>query len=270
MALTLDVQLNQAVLSWPELRDRAAAAEDAGYGALWVFDHLAGDCFNGDSMLEGFTLLGALATTTSTIQLGVMVANVNNRTPALLAVAAATVTAIAERRFHLGVGAGGPPDSPWSAEMRAVGQRVEPTIAGRHALVENALDTIDLLWADDRPADVAAFPLPRPRPPVVIGVNSVELAALAGRRADGVNVDWHHPRRDQLLAAATSAADVAGRTDDFALTTWLRWDAALLATDHPMRAEMTERSIRRAVLVVPAEVTPRQLAAVRAISGGSQ
>lgn len=260
MALTLDVQLNQAVLSWPELRDRAAAAQDAGYGALWVFDHLAGDCFNGDSMLEAFTLLGALATTTSTIELGVMVANVNNRTPALLAVAAATVSAIGERPFHLGIGAGGPPDSPWSAEMRAVGQPVEPTIAGRHALVESSLDTIELLWADDRPAEVAAFPLPRPRPPVIIGVNSAELATLAGRRADGVNVDWHHPRREELFAAATAAAGAAGRTDDFALTTWLRWEPALVAADHPICAEMAERGIRRAVLVVPADVSATRLA----------
>ncbi|MGH9269869.1 MAG: LLM class flavin-dependent oxidoreductase, partial [Ilumatobacteraceae bacterium] len=109
----LDLQLNQAVLSWPELRDRAAAADAAGYGALWVFDHLAGQCFDGDSMLEAFALLGALATATTSLELGVMVANVNNRSPATLVVAAATVQSIAGRAFHLGIGAGGPPDSPW-------------------------------------------------------------------------------------------------------------------------------------------------------------
>ena len=156
----LDVQLNQAVLSWPELRDRAEAADTAGYGALWVFDHLAGEFFGGHSMHEAFALLGAVATATSSIELGMLVANVNNRSPATLAVSAATVQAIAGRPFHLGIGAGGPPDSPWSAEMRAVGQRVEPTLAGRHRLVEEALDTIDLLWAADRPPETATFPLP--------------------------------------------------------------------------------------------------------------
>ena len=254
----LDVQLNQAVLSWPELRDRADAADAAGYGALWVFDHLAGDCFGGPSMHEAFALLGALATATSAIELGVMVANVNNRSPATLAVSAATVQAIAGRPFHLGIGAGGPPDSRWSAEMRAVGQLVEPTLTGRHRLVEEALDIIDLLWAADRPPETATFPLPHPRPPVIIGVNGDRLAAIGGRRADGVNVDWSHPRRDELFDIASTAARAAGRPV-VTRTTWLRWDPALLDPAHPERVAMVDRNVARAVLVVPAGVTASEL-----------
>jgi alkanesulfonate monooxygenase SsuD/methylene tetrahydromethanopterin reductase-like flavin-dependent oxidoreductase (luciferase family) len=254
----LDVQLSQAALTWPELRDRALAVEAAGYETLWVFDHLAGQGFGGSSMLEAFTLLGALATTTTTVELGVMVANVNNRTPALLTVAAATVQAVADRRFHLGVGAGGSPRSRWSAEMRAVGQPVEPTRAGRHRLVEQTLDTIDRLWNADRSPTLATFPLPRPRPPVIVGVNGPQLAALAGRRADGVNVHWLHPRRDELLEVAASAAGTAGRTE-FALTTYLRWEPALLDAGHPTRVEMAARDIARVVLVVPADVTADEL-----------
>lgn len=254
--LHVDVQLNQAALSWPDLRDRAVAAERAGYSALWVFDHLAGEGVRGNSMLEAFTLLGAIAASTSTIELGVMVANVNNRTPATLAVAAATVQTIAGRRFHLGLGAGGSPTSRWSAEMRAVGQAVAPTLSGRHHLVERTLDTIDLLWAEDRPASVATFPLPRPRPPVLVGASGRELAALAARRADGINVDWLHPQRDQLLAAAS---EVAGARD-FVRTVWMRWDEALLDPDHPTRVELAALAIHRVVLVVPAAVSATALA----------
>ena len=258
MTTILDVQLNQAVLSWPELRDRAEAADAAGYGALWVFDHLAGDCFGGPSMLEAFSLLGALATATSAIELGVMVANVNNRSPATLAVSAATVQAIAGRRFHLGIGAGGPPDSPWSAEMRAVGQHVEPTLTGRHRLVEAAIDVIDVLWNPNRPPEMSTFPLPHPRPPVIVGVNGDRLAGIAGRRADGINVDWAHPRRDELFEIASAAAAAAGRPA-VTRTTWLRWDHALLDPDHPERVAMVDQDVARAVLVVPAAVTASEL-----------
>ena len=48
--MLLDVQVNPARLAWPELRDLALAAEDAGYAALWTFDHLAGSSLRGDSM----------------------------------------------------------------------------------------------------------------------------------------------------------------------------------------------------------------------------
>ena len=41
-----------------------------------------------------------------------MVANVNNRTPAVLALAAASVDAISDRRFHLGIGAGAQMQQP--------------------------------------------------------------------------------------------------------------------------------------------------------------
>jgi alkanesulfonate monooxygenase SsuD/methylene tetrahydromethanopterin reductase-like flavin-dependent oxidoreductase (luciferase family) len=257
--VVLDVQLNQATVPWPALRERAMAADEAGYGTLWAFDHLAGESVGGASMLDAFTLLGALATSTTAAGLGVLVANVNNRTPAALAVAAASVQAIAGRPFHLGLGAGGAPESRWSAEMHAVGQPVVGSLPERHRLVERALDTLELLWSPDRPAEVATFPLPHPRPPVIIGVNGPELATVAGRRADGVNVSWRHPRRDELLQIAAAAAATAGRTA-FELSTFLRWSAALLDPSDPTRLEMAGRGIARAVLVVPAEVTTDELA----------
>ena len=259
MGVVLDVQLNQATLPWPALLERAQAAEEAGYGALWAFDHLAGESVGGATMLDAFTLLGALATSTTTAGLGVLVANVNNRTPATLAVAAASVQAIAGRPFLLGLGAGGAPASRWSAEMRAAGQPVVASLTERHRRVEQALDTIELLWSPDRPAEVATFPLPRPRPPVIVGVNGPELATLAGRRADGVNVGWRHPRRDELLELAATAATDAGRTT-FELSTYVRWSAELLDPDDATRDEMAECGITRAVLVLPADVTTEELA----------
>ena len=256
MALTLDVQFNPARLSWPELRDLAQAADASGYGAVWAFDHLAGSSLRGASMMEAFTLLGALATVTSRLELGTMVANVHNRTPATLAVAAATLTAIAGRPVHLGLGAGSAPDSRWSAEMRAVGQPVPPTAAARHERLVEVLDVLARLYDPARADELATFPLPRPRPTVLLGVNGLALATLAGRRADGVNVGWEHPRRDELLATAVAAR---GDRHGFLLTAWTTWASELLDADHPQRQAMAACDLDRLVLVVPAGVTPGEL-----------
>jgi alkanesulfonate monooxygenase SsuD/methylene tetrahydromethanopterin reductase-like flavin-dependent oxidoreductase (luciferase family) len=255
---TLDVQLNPGTGPWTDLRRRARAAEAAGYGAVWTFDHLAGVSLRGPTMFESFTLLGALAASTTTIELGVLVANVFNRTPALLGVAAATLEAIADRPVHLGLGAGAPPDSRWSREMHAVGQPVVATVAARHERVVATLDVLDRLWAEERDEELATFPLPKRRPSVVLGVNGVALAELAGRRADGVNVGWEHPRRDELLDAALRAR---GDRPGFVLTTWLAWSPELLDPGHPSRLAMAARHLDRIVLTVPAAVDPDALGA---------
>ena len=255
MAPVLDVQFNPATTRWPDVRERAQAAEEAGYGAVWAFDHLAGAMLRGDTMLEAFTLLGALAASTTSIELGTMVANVNHRTPALLAVAAATLEAIAERQVHVGLGAGAAPDSRWSAEMRAIGQPVAATVAERHARVEATLDVFDTMFDPGRDDALATFPLPRRRPTVLLGVNGPSLAALAGRRADGVNVGWDHPRRDELFAIAL--AERAERRG-FMVTTWTPWAPELLDPDHPTRRAMAD--LDRVVLVVPGHVGTAELA----------
>lgn len=255
--MILDVQLNPARVAWPELRELASAAEAGGYGAVWVFDHLAGTALRGDTMLEAFSLLGALAASTETIELGTMVLNVHHRTPAIVAVAAASVEAIADRPFHLGLGAGASPDSRWSEELRAIGQPIEPTLAGRHARVVAVLDVLDRLQDQDRPDELATFPRLGRRSTVALGANGRALAELAGRRTDGVNVGWDHPRRDELLAAAVAAR---GQREGFILSTWLTWSPDLRDPDHPQRREMAALHLDRAVLVVPEGVTPAQLA----------
>jgi alkanesulfonate monooxygenase SsuD/methylene tetrahydromethanopterin reductase-like flavin-dependent oxidoreductase (luciferase family) len=247
----VDVQVNPARLAWPEIRDVALAAEEVGYGAVWTFDHLAGSSLRGDAMLETFTLLGALAAVTTRIELGAMVVNVHNRTPATLAVAAASVDAIADRTTRLGLGAGSSPTSRWSQEMRAVGQPVLATVADRHARLVETLDVIRRLHGPDRPPELATVPRPHHPLPVIVGVAGPALATLAGERADGVNVGWEHPRRDELLAAAlTARGDRAG----FVVSTWLVWAPDLLDPDSPRRRAMADADIDRVVLVLPGGV----------------
>ena len=91
---------------------------------------------------------------------------------------------------------------------------------------------------------------------MLLGVNGLALATLAGRRADGVNVGWEHPRRDELLATAVAAR---GDRDGFLLTAWTTWAPELLDADHPQRRAMAACDLDRLVLVVPAGVSPDEL-----------
>jgi alkanesulfonate monooxygenase SsuD/methylene tetrahydromethanopterin reductase-like flavin-dependent oxidoreductase (luciferase family) len=259
----IDVQISPARNPWPVLRDATLAAESAGFGAAWVYDHLAGQSLGGQDMLEAFTLLGAFAATTTSIGLGTMVANVNARDPGVLGVAAASVTAIADRSVLLGIGAGSSRRGRWAAEMHAVGRPIEPTMAGRHAVVERTLDLLDVMWSTDRSEEWQTFPLPHHPVTVLIGLNSVSLAELAGRRAGGINVAWHHPRRDELIDAAAAAFAASGRTGEFLVTVWTRWDDSLLDPDHEQRREMADRQIGRLILAELGLVRPERIAALR-------
>ena len=112
-----DIQFTAGRNDWPALRDAVRRAEDDGYTTTWVFDHFDGSMIGGDRpMLEAFTLLGALAASTSTIGLGTLVANAANRHPALLALAASSVQRISGGRLTLGIGAGTGPGTRWSRE----------------------------------------------------------------------------------------------------------------------------------------------------------
>jgi alkanesulfonate monooxygenase SsuD/methylene tetrahydromethanopterin reductase-like flavin-dependent oxidoreductase (luciferase family) len=152
-------------------------------------------------MLECFTLLGALAEATTTIGLGTLVANVANRHPAVLAAAASTVQRISGGRLTLGLGAGTSPSSKWSTEHVARGIPLRDSIADRHQAVVEQIRLIR--------------DLPEPTR-IIIGVNSVRLAAIAGQVADGVNVRMTNERAAEFVEAARTAA--AGRS--FEISGW--------------------------------------------------
>lgn len=243
---SVDVQFSPGNTDWPTLRRAARLADERGYGAVWVLDHLAGVPVGGSSMLEAFSLLGALAEATARIELGTMVANVWNRQVGTLVSAIASVGLIADRPVHLGVGAGAAPGSRWALEQHHVGADLEPDLDLRHDRVAEVLALAAAEWDPDRDDRFSTFPLPHYRPLTVVGANSVELCRLAGRRADGVNVLWRHPRRDEFIDAARAASD----DRPFSVTTYTAFDPGLLDADHPQRVEMRARGVDRVVLAV--------------------
>ncbi len=194
--MQVDIQFSSASNDWPALRNAVLQAEADGYHATWVFDHFDGSSLGGDRpVLECTTLLGALAAATSTIHVGTLVVNVANRHPAVLAAAALAAQRISGGRLLLGIGAGTAPGTRWAAEHERRNIALRPEMADRHQAV---VDQIGVLRATC------------PSVPVIVGVNTVALARLAGHHGDGVNVRLDHPRAEEILDAASEAAD--GRT----------------------------------------------------------
>jgi alkanesulfonate monooxygenase SsuD/methylene tetrahydromethanopterin reductase-like flavin-dependent oxidoreductase (luciferase family) len=244
MPPVVDAQFTAGHMDWSAMREAALAAESAGYSALWIVDHLAGRSMGGEQSFEAFTWLGALAAATSRIELGSLVVNVWNREAGISVLGASTVAAVSGRRFWFGLGAGTSPRSSFAWEQEMVGAHIEPALERRHDRVEAVLDLCSRMW--DGPAEsMPTFLRPPIRPTVIVGVNSVRLAGLAGRRADGVNVAWHHPRRDEFLAACRSA--VGDRP--FVWTTYLRWEHGLDDPEHPTRLAIAAAGMDRVILL---------------------
>ncbi|MEO5722837.1 MAG: LLM class flavin-dependent oxidoreductase [Ilumatobacteraceae bacterium] len=227
--MIVDIQFSPAVNDWPELRDAVLKAEAEGYTTTWVFDHFDGAMLGGDRpMLECFTLLGALAEATAssgsgTIGLGTLVANVVNRHPAHLALAASTVQRISGGRLILGLGAGSAPGTKWATEHGDRGIALQPVLADRHAAVIEQMRVVREAFAV----------------PLILGVNSVELARTAGRLADGINVRMAHPRAAEFVSAACEEA--AGRPFD--ISGWA------FTTDETANDRAAELGLDRLIMV---------------------
>jgi alkanesulfonate monooxygenase SsuD/methylene tetrahydromethanopterin reductase-like flavin-dependent oxidoreductase (luciferase family) len=166
--------------------------------------------------------MGALAACTTTINIGALVFNVTNRHPAVTAAAASSVHRISGGRARIGIGAGAGPGSPFARELVDRGIPILPALADRHALVVE---------------QIAVLRTVEPMP-VIVGVNSVELAVIAGRHADGVNVRLSSPKAAAYLAAAVEAA--AGRP--FETSGWAS------VNDQPARDKAVELDLDRLIL----------------------
>ena len=248
--MRFDLQINPGNSIWPIARDAALAAEAAGFKTLWTVDHLAGDVMRAPDMPECFTLLGALAGVTSKIELGPLVVNVGNRHPAILANSVATMQQISGGRFVLGLGAGSSPNSPFAAERQAVGWLPPTKMVDRHAAVINALEVMSEMWSSNRRAELAAFPMPNPRPNVIIGANSVALAKIAGERTNGVNIRATHERAGEILAAALSSHANSGLDKPFTVSVWEHYDEALLRGDDPRLDVWRSWGVDRVILLM--------------------
>lgn len=167
----------------------------------WLFDHLLP--IHGDlsgPVLEGWSLLAALAGQTERLGLGLIVTSNRFRPPAVLAKMAATVDIVSGGRLTLGIGVGSAPGHPLARrEYDAYGI---PFISARDAVdsLDEACTIITRLWTEDDPFDFdgahhhlrAAHCNPKPaqdpRPPILIGGWGERTLRVIARHADLWNI----------------------------------------------------------------------------------
>lgn len=127
---------------WRQLAADFAWAEEVGYDAAYVYDHLTHPTAAGGWLADGFSVLGAIAATTSRIELGTLVASATLHSPVALARLAATTDDISGGRLILGLGAGSVrcaradrAESPTPGEMF---ERLADVVAGFRAVFDGA------------------------------------------------------------------------------------------------------------------------------------
>jgi probable F420-dependent oxidoreductase len=171
--LKIGVQLPEVEreVRWPEYREMAVRAEQAGFDSLWLGDHLLYRTGNGAAgPWEAWSMLAAIAAVTERIELGPLVAATAFHNPAMLAKKAATVDEISGGRLILGLGAG------WNrVEFDAFGFPYDRR-ASRFEEAFTIIRTLLTAGAIDFDGDFYTLRdcelLPRPRPhgpPIMIG-----------------------------------------------------------------------------------------------------
>ena len=179
------------------VKAKAQWAEHHGFAWFSVLDHMIQIPRVGapdEPVLEGWTVLAALAAVTSRVRLATLCTAVGYRNPAHLAKIAATVDLISRGRLTLGIGAGFYED-----EYRQYGWDFPPIPGTRIRQMEEAVHLILKLWTEKRTTfhgryfhaeDAILEPKPaqQPHPPVLIagGGEQLTLRAVA-HLADACN-----------------------------------------------------------------------------------
>lgn len=192
----------------------ARLADSAGLDLVSVQDHPYQSAF-----LDTWTLLSAIAATTTSVRVFPNVANLPLRPPAVLARSAATLDILSGGRAELGLGAG----SFWDGIAGMGGPRRTPAESVR--ALEEAIGVIRELWTPGRGVRLdgefyrLAGARPGPFPPhdigIWVGAYRKRMLALTGRLADGWLPSAPYAPPEQLAGMneiIDEAAVAAGRS----------------------------------------------------------
>ena len=190
--------------------------DDGDWHCLWYADHYMNN--TGDESLqpgpvhEAWSILPAIAAVTDRIRLGPLVAPTSIHHPALLANRAATLDALSNGRFTLGLGAGWQINehAAYGIDLEAPGTRVsrfEESIQIVRSLLDNETtdfhgDFYDITGAPCEPKPV------QDRLPILVGTGSPRMLRITCRHAQEWNT-WGAPD----LAAEVRAKFVAACDD---------------------------------------------------------
>lgn len=213
----------------PEFIGSASARlENMGYDSLWAADRLLAPLTPSDPYPGGdgtmppafatfFDPLAALtlaALNTRDVRLGTSTLNALWQPPVVLARSLASLDLLCGGRLDVGIGLGWLRD-----EYTAAGVDWK----GRGARLEETLDVMETLWAEDvvehkgrlwtvPPSHVHLKPAQRPRPPILLAGFTPAALERVGRRADGwLSAALPVPALRTMWGMALRAADRAGR-----------------------------------------------------------
>jgi len=230
----------------------AGAAEEIGFESVWVMDHLWQLPPLGgpdQPILEGYTLLGALATRTERVRLGTLVTGVTYRNPALLAKMVTTLDVISGGRAILGIGAA------WYEEEHVALGFDFPPVGERMRRLEEAVQICRAMFTEDAPSFAGrhyringAKSLPRPLqsggPPILVGGSGEKRTLrIVARYADLCNIHGSPATIRRRLEILRKHCEDVGR-DPAEITTTRRGSLIVTATSD--EAEATSKLIRDA------------------------
>ena len=213
------VTLPQIKRSWQEAKDAAQAFEAAGFDSVWVCDHVYGVPNPTIPILEGWSLLAAIAAVTGRVELGTLVTPPFFRNPGVLAKQVATVDQIAGGRVIMGMGAG------WfQPEFEAYGNPFPP-LGQRMKGLDETIRILKSLWTEERTTiegelfsvkDALCEPKPVRRPPILVGGTGEKvLMGIVAREADiWNNMAVTHAQLPQKIEALKRRCDDVGRDFD--------------------------------------------------------
>ncbi|SNY62912.1 LLM class F420-dependent oxidoreductase [Paractinoplanes atraurantiacus] len=173
---------------------QAREAEASGFDTVLVMDHfyqLPGINTPDNPMMEAYTTLGALAASTSTVQLSTLVTGNTYRNPALLAKTVTTLDVIAKGRAILGIGAGWfeREHHDFGFEFGTFGQRferLEEALTIIAPMLRGEEPTVEGKWYTARGA--MNHPRLRTIPIMLGGAGEQKTFRLAARFADHMNI----------------------------------------------------------------------------------
>lgn len=252
------------------LREIAAAAEAAGFDAIYVMDHFrqipqVGRAW--DDFLESYTTLAWLAACTERVRLGALVTGITYRNVAHLGRIVATLDVLSGARAVCGLGL-----AWFEQEHLAYGWEFPPR-PQRYALLEDALRLLPLLWGPGSPSfQGAVLNVPEavgyPRPlqehvPIILGGGGERRTLrLAARYADAANVFGDAATvRHKAAVLRAHCLDVGRDPAQVELT---HLSTVLVGADDRHLAELVER------LHPPRQDPARYAAAVNAGTVGDQ
>jgi len=205
-------------LPWTDERRLAETAESMGYRALFV-PEIAGR--------EAFSTLTGFAAATTTMLLGTGVVTMWSRTPAITAMAAATVQDMSYGRLILGLGAGSPPPTAPKG-LRPLDRLHGYVLSVRAALSGRPVPEDDPFGSG---GFVLAPELTDGPPPIWLAALGDRSLRLAGEVADGVVMNWCIPERVRSARALLTKAARGADRDPRAITVSVYLRACLGVSD---------------------------------------